>query len=626
MRRPSIALVAAALSLAALAAPAVAAPEPRLTELGQGRFPERSYVLTLPPRTSIDPADVVVSENGARVADLGVEAARSAGGRDLAVVLVIDASRSMKGAPIRSAMTAARSFARRRNPEQPLAVVTFNQRPSVMLPLTTDAARIERALASPPRLGRSTHVSDATLTAVQLLRRAGAAAGSVIVMSDGADTGSRAAESEVGRAARLGGIRVFTVGLDSGAFDASSLQALARAAGGRYTTAATPRELGRIYDSLAAELASEYLVSYRSLAPPGRRVDVFVRVEGVPGVARSGYQTPATAIDPQGPFERSAIERFWRSPLALIGISLLGASGLALAVAAMLRPSGRDLRTRLTSFVSMPEPEAASHSRSVLAGQVLEGAERSLRGTRWWTRLNEELEIARIGIPAVQIVLFTVVATLLVMWLLAAIGPVLVPLGVAVPLLVRGLIRRRLKRQHTLFAEQLAENLQVIASAMRAGHSLPSSMSVVVEEAAEPSKREFQRVVADEQLGVPLEDALDVVGERMDNRDLEQIGMVAALQRDTGGNTAEVLDRVAETLRTRAELRRLIHTLTAQGRLAQWIVSLLPVVLLLFISVLLPGYLDPIFSTTEGNVVLAIAAVMIVGGSLLIRRIVDIKV
>ena len=87
-------------------------------------------------------------------------------------------------------------------------------------------------------------------------------------------------------------------------------------------------------------------------------------------------------------------------------------------------------------------------------------------------------------------------------------------------------------------------------------------------------------MLADERLGVPLDQALDVVVHRMASKDLAQVALVATLQRETGGNTAEVLDRVTDTVRDRLALQRMIQTLTAQGRMSRWVVSALPVVLL----------------------------------------------
>jgi tight adherence protein B len=149
---------------------------------------------------------------------------------------------------------------------------------------------------------------------------------------------------------------------------------------------------------------------------------------------------------------------------------------------------------------------------------------------------------------------------------------------------------------------------------------------VVVEDAPEPAKSEFSRVVAEEQLGRPLDDALDIVVRRMRNADLGQVALVAALQRQTGGSTAEVLDRVVDTVRERQELRRLVKTLTAAGRMSRWVVTALPLVLLIAIALLNPGYLHPLFTHTSGRVLFGFAAALVIGGSLVIKRIVDIKV
>jgi tight adherence protein B len=112
----------------------------------------------------------------------------------------------------------------------------------------------------------------------------------------------------------------------------------------------------------------------------------------------------------------------------------------------------------------------------------------------------------------------------------------------------------------------------------------------------------------------------------MKSRELAQVALVAALQRRTGGNSAEVLDRVVELIRERAELRRLVRTLTAQGRLSRWILTGLPLVLLVVILLIAPGYMTPLFESPGGRVLLVVAGVMVIVGSLAIRRIVDIKV
>jgi tight adherence protein B len=132
--------------------------------------------------------------------------------------------------------------------------------------------------------------------------------------------------------------------------------------------------------------------------------------------------------------------------------------------------------------------------------------------------------------------------------------------------------------------------------------------------------------VTDEKVGVSVADALASVGRRMDNSEIEYVGVVARLQSESGGNSAEVLDRVVATTRERQQLRREVRTLTAQGRLSGAVVSGLPVAMAGVISVLNPGYLSPLTDEPGGRALLLLAAAMTTAGWLAIRRIVDIKV
>jgi tight adherence protein B len=209
---------------------------------------------------------------------------------------------------------------------------------------------------------------------------------------------------------------------------------------------------------------------------------------------------------------------------------------------------------------------------------------------------------------------------------LGLISPVFALIGLLTPVITRSWVSRQLKKVRDEFADQLPPNLQVLASALRIGHSFVGALTVVVENAHEPSHSELQRVVADERLGVPLEDAIQRVAVRMDSRDLEQVALLAQLQRTAGGNSAEVLDTVIETLRERADIRRLVKTLTAQGRMARWILTALPVGVGLFMFFGRNELMRPLLESGGGQVAIVIATTMVVAGSLAIQRIVDIKV
>ena len=610
-----------------LPAAAGAEGELRLTEAGDARFPDRSYVLSLPVGMSLDETRVRILENGEPVDQLSVVPAGEAAEGEFGVVLVIDASKSMSGAAIAGAVEAARAFAEQRSPNQLVAILVFNSTSSVLLPFTTDQGEIEAALARPPALARGTHVYDAVDAALGLLREAEIAAGSVVVLSDGADTGSAASRADVAARARADGVRVFSVGLRSPGFDFAALEQLADGAGGTYTEAASSDDLARVFDELGAKLASEYLVRYRSAAKPDSDVHVAVRVSGVEGIATNLYTSPPLDATPSPPYHQSLAERFWRSPAGMLAVAVVCALLTGIVLVALLRPRQRTLRRRMAEFVSLPvrqdEGESARGTELVLAQ-----AEKSFERTRWWARFKEDLELGKVKIAPIHIAAWTAIATAVAAWLLFVVvgTPLVVPLALGVPLLVRSQVKRRVERQRRLFADQLPDNLQVLASALRAGHSLVGALSVVVDDCPEPSREEFRRVIADEQLGVSLEEAFGVVAHRMANRDLDQVALVAALQQETGGNTAEVLDRVSDTIRGRFELRRLVKTLTTQGRMSRWVVSFLPVGLLVLITAINPGYMAPLYTHPLGRVLLLVAGLMVVAGSLVIRRIIDIKV
>jgi len=624
--RRALAVVVAATAALGLSSGASAAL--RLIQAGGAHFPDRSFVLSLPQRRSLTAGNLEVRENGKIVSNVAVVPATGAAPGQFGVVLVIDTSNSMRGNAIDGALAAARTFADRRNPTQQLAVVTFNHDAVVRLPFTTDSQRIADAFLTQPQLALGTHIYGAVQTAIQMIHRARIVAGSIVVLSDGADTGSAVTADAVAAAAQAAHIRVYTVGLRSRAFKPRTLFSLAAAAGGEYSAASSTAQLKQIYDRLGAQIANEYLIRYRSLAGPDERVAVTVKVVGVHGSAAASYMTPQLPVHPAPPYHRSLAATFWTSAFGMLAVTTLASVLIALAVVAVLRPKRRTLRHRMAEFVSLPVRRAIRRASPILSGRVLEGADASLERTRWWTRFKEELELAGVRMPAIQIVAWTVVTTLLLAGLVYLISGSLLfsLLSLTVPFAVRGSVGRKVARQRRLFADQLPDNLQVLASALRAGHSFVGALSVVVDDCPEPSQGEFRRVIADEQLGVALDEALRVVVRRMENRDLEQVAVVAALQHETGGNTAEVLDRVTDTIRERSELRRLVQTLTAQGRMSRWIVSALPVILLVLITLINPRYMQPLFTTTIGHALLFVAIVMVVAGSLVIKRIVNIRV
>jgi len=528
----------------------------------------------------------------------------------------------MAGAPIENAVAAARAFAARRNANQQLALVVFNGTPKVVLPFTTSTARIDAALAQAPALAYGTHIYDAVAKAEAMLGDAGIQAGSIVVLSDGADTGSVSKGSAVAAAAQRAHVRLYTIGLSSPKFDASTLSSLASEGGGEYTLARSTQALAPVFDQLSQRISREYVVRYKSFAGPKTPVKVTVEVAGI-GRGAAAYETPALPVKSVAPYHPSIGQRFWGSPFLMVILALIVAGMIALFTFALASTKGIGLPLRMVEFVSVPGLQKDGHPV-----QGASDTEEHLDETGFWVRFDRSLEIARINTNGVSYMAMTVIATVVAWFLLLLVTGSFwwTLLALFVPYLSRQFFLRKLAHRRNQFSEQLPDALQVISSALRSGHSFAGALAVVVESSSEPMKSEMQRVVADEQLGIPLEQSLNVVAERMASRDLEQVALVGELQREAGGNAAEVVDRVAETIRERFELRRLIRTLTAQGRMSRWIVSAVPVAIILILQVINPHYLHPMVSTLGGKIALVFAAALVFGGSLVIKKIVDIKV
>jgi tight adherence protein B len=634
-------VVAAVAALAAALAALGANAQPRVTEAAGNGFPSRSYILTLPHGMQLKPGGVRGFENGRTVADLAVTPAGESTSRQFGAVLVIDASTSMEGTPERAAYAAARAFAAQRKGQEQLAVVTYNVEPTAVLPFTTEQAAIDQALSKQPPFLFGTHIYDAVTHSLELLRQAHISAGTIVVLSDGqehrgaGDTANHESEASAAAAARAAHVRVFAVGLTSRVSRLDALRKLARDTGGRYIETSSIGRLREIYKELGSSFASEYLLRYRSLAGPGKHIEVTFHVDGLKGVARAEYETPKLAVAKRGPtppYKPSVFDRISSSTFTMTIIALIVAGLIGLGVTSALSgPKKGTVRRRLAEFVSMPAAlrDGSRRPTAQLTEKMLEGTDTALRGSSRWRRFRWELEIAKVTMPPEQIVVLTAVGSLLALLMINfVIGSLLVGIiiALAIPFGVRSLLKHKLARQRKLFAEQLPDNLQVLASALRAGHSFIGALSVVVNDAPEPARSEFQRVVADEQLGVPIDEALHVVVERMESAELEQVALVAALQRETGGNTAEVLDRVTDTIRERFELRRTVQTLTAQGRMSRWVLTALPLFLLLAITLINPGYMNVMYDSVIGRVLLVLAGISVLGGSLVIKRIVNIKV
>src|SRR5207302_7799979 len=182
--------------------------------------------------------------------------------------------------------------------------------------------------------------------------------------------------------------------------------------------------------------------------------------------------------------------------------------------------------------------------------------------------------------------------------------------------------RTRLKK----FAAQLPDALELVARALRAGHSLGAGMHVVAEEMPLPVSKEFGRVYEEQNLGIPLEEALRGICTRVPNLDLRFVVTSVAIQRQTGGDLAEILDKIGHVIRERFKILGQVKALTAEGRLSGVVLIALPFVLFLVMLHIKPDYIQVLWTEPLGIRMSVFGLIMQILGALTIKKIINIKV
>jgi tight adherence protein B len=184
----------------------------------------------------------------------------------------------------------------------------------------------------------------------------------------------------------------------------------------------------------------------------------------------------------------------------------------------------------------------------------------------------------------------------------------------------------KIRRRRAKFADQLPDMLQFISGSLRSGFSLGQAMDAAVREDTQPIASELARALAESRIGVDLQDALDQVAERMESADLRWTVIAIRIQRETGGNLAEVLGNTVETMRERAYLRRHVRALSAEGRLSGYILVSLPLFIAGWLFLTRRSYVAVLYSSVPGFILLGFAGLMIGGGALWMRKLIKVEV
>lgn len=310
----------------------------------------------------------------------------------------------------------------------------------------------------------------------------------------------------------------------------------------------------------------------------------------------------------------------------VIGVVTFAAVFLLEAVAQTLRyfndRKGDELKRRLQSLGTQEAVKFGLLRQGRLAASPVLDA--ILRGIPISQRLEDLLEQAELPITVARLLTYCGVTAmvLFLFGLLTAGGPmmslVLIPLGAALPIMF--VMWKRSHRSRKL-SEQLPDALDMMGRSLRAGHALSSSFKMVASELPAPVSLEFARAFEEQNLGLPFEKAIaQMVKRTPTNRDLKIFAVSVIVQKETGGNLVEIIEKIAETIRQRYRFFGKLDTLTAEGRMSSYILGALPILTGLFIGFTNPPYVKLLFTTELGNKIFAAAVIMWVLGFGWMRR------
>ncbi|QCQ90662.1 type II secretion system F family protein [Rhodococcus sp. SGAir0479] len=623
MKRAVVALVLAlGAGLGGSAAGAdVLTPDPGAVQVvaaDTSAFPDVEVSVLAPPGPAGEPVDAGTFA----LVEAGLPretTVRQQSGAEQDIVLAIDVSGGMTGSAFDDVRRAAADFVRQAPSGSHIGLVAISSAPQVVSELTTDTADLIRRIDG-LRAGGSSAIADSVVTAAAMLDRGTAPHSILVLLTDGADTSSAHAMTDVPAVLNAAHVSLYTVQMSTPETDAGVLQQLSREARGQYATADDTAALGAIYRSVARALGNLYVVRYRSDA--GGDTEVVVSVHsGADRRVSAPFPVTLPKSAPAVMPDRAAAEGFWTTRnglgLGLVAVYLALAAAV-LAVGRAAPPISAERRGR------GPGEDSVLHH---VAERLVQWIDHNLRRRGRMAARTQALQDAGLKMRPGDFITLVGAAAVTI----AAVGLLLSGVLVAVLLGAVTAASSRLYlgvlagRRRSAFADQLDDSVQLLASNLRAGHSLLRALDAVAREADAPTAEEFARVVNETRVGRDLGDSLADVARRMRSEDFDWIAQAIAIHREVGGDLAEVLDQIGHTIRERNQIRRQVKALAAEGKLSAYVLMALPFGIAGFLLVSNPGYLAPFTAGPVGYALIGACLVLLTAGALWLRKLVDLK-
>ena len=591
--------------------------------------------------TGATPSDIVVEIDGNVVRPTSAELS-SAAGRTTDAVIVVDNAAALGNAAVQLAKRGIAPLMPGTGATDSLGVISTGGESTIEVGQTSSASQVQAALDGIRPEGVSATWA-ALKDAADLLDDRGANSdGTVILFTASPSSFVGGGPSSAESALRRAGVDLQVVALPFGT-DLDAVDEIVADVSGSVTVVDTDEQIAGGFQKVATTLAGSFRMVLPQAADSSAVEPMTLTVDGasaslayVPGALRVGSAS-LTPIVVTG----AGLFGFLSNPIMKWLIVLLGVAAvvmLAWAIMAIFLPENDNLERRLEVYedpygdkaVGDDFTSAEEHHVTVPIIQRAVDLTGDLADRRGLTdKLEQRLERANLPLRAAEAMFFLLVvsATMTVLTFVLTRNP-LVAIGAAVLTFVlpTAMLNLRIRRRQKAFVGQLPDMLTLLSGTLRAGYSIGQGFESVSTEISEPMGRELRRVVTETRLGRSLEEALQAVAERMDSDDFAWAVMAIRIQREVGGNLAELLMTVADTMTQRERLRRDVATLTAEGKMSAIIIGLLPPGLMVVMWLMNPGYIKPLFQPGLGMIMLGVSVLMMAIGFFWMKKTITIEV
>lgn len=565
--------------------------------------------------------------------------------RQRSTMLVIDTSGSMGEEGMTIVRTAVGDFLRTAPADVKVGTVSFANTAGVDIAPTSNRRAVQKSVNALVSDGE-TALDDAVIAAVKGLGKTGDR--SLILLTDGKDTASKAKESTATRMLKSAGVHAEIIGFNTNDTDNAALRRYAAAGGGTVAAATDGDAVSKAFQAAAKALDSQvaWTIKTTSRLTGTHTFVVTGTANGLPFRAESkvdlgsvpGGSTPeptSTAVGPTAGGTGSGSKGL-ELVIGLIAV-FVGLLGL---VAGLLAPYFRSQRSQRVEAIEQyigpgihrRSVETAAVRPSAIVTGLVNLGDRVMEGRESTTKTMALLERAdlpwRAGEWLVLRLVAVIVGPVLGYFLLGGPARVIgVIIGLVIGVFAPALILRFLARRRAgKFESQLPDTLLLVATSLSTGFSLQQGLDAVAKDAPEPTAKELSRALAEARIGADVADALERVAARMSSLNMEWASMAIRIQRQVGGNLAETLRTTAATLREREALRRQVRALSAEGRLSAYILIALPIFLFLYLLKVNYGYVRLLWTTPLGWFMTIGGLVFMAIGIVWMRRVVKVEV